>query len=356
MSFVLWNFVNLMDAEGGWFLKLVALLVLAGVFTKLLRGAFFRLHQQFVRSNRVWQSTFVAALDRPLICYIWFLVLLYSANLVTDRLISEYYFSEARLLLRVLAVLAVSWFLLRWKSNLLLVLTEKNRSQERAMSTGRMLAFGKLVGAFIIVITILLLMEVTGQNVNTLIAFGGISGLALAIASQDIVGNFFGGLMIYVTSPFGVGDTIQLPSSNIDGKVEDIGWYQTCLRAGDKKAIYIPNSLFSKAYVVNSSRMTHRKLDEKIFLDNEDLFKAQSIIKDLQTLLAKHAGVDTEEKIIVYIESVGIYSTDIVISALCDYTGDAEFYKLRDDFFVEVATVIKNHGAKLAKPLEIIRQ
>jgi MscS family membrane protein len=55
----------------------------------------------------------------------------------------------------------------------------------------------------------------TGSSLNTLIAFGGISGLALAFASQEVIASFFGGLMTYITQPFVIGDWIILPEKNI---------------------------------------------------------------------------------------------------------------------------------------------
>ncbi|MDB6081020.1 MAG: hypothetical protein JWO53_292 [Chlamydiia bacterium] len=351
VSFILWNFVNLIDAEGGWFVWLITTLVATFFLTSLLKRALHKLHQKFQESHQVWKDTFVTAIQRPVIFYIWFAVLTHLVNLISDQLISDKFLEEIKLIFSLLAVLTVSWFLVRWKTNLLNVLVEKQKTHEIAIDTGRVLAFGKLATAAITVVTILLLMEVTGQNFKTLVAFGGISGLALAIASQEIIGNFFGGFMIYVNRPFGVGDFITLPSSHLEGHVEDIGWYQTCLRGTDKKPVYIPNALFSKAYVVNGSRMTHRKLCERVSLRHEDLFKVPEITQEILTYLENHPGIDSTEKVMVNMVSVGPYSVDIQISALSDFTSERKFYKLRDEIFLMCGKIIKKHGARLSAPM-----
>ena len=347
-AFILWNLVNLIDAEGGWLIKLVGTLVAAALVTHFLKLALDKLHLQFKEKNRVWQDTFVRALCHPIRYYIWFVVIAHSVNLVSDRLISEHFSGEIKLLFSILAVLAVSWFLLRWKKNLLEVFIEKQKTHEIAIDTGRLLGFGKLATAFILVMTALLLMEVSGQSFQTLLAFGGISGLALAIASQDIIGNFFGGLMVYITRPFTVSDFIRLPSSNLEGHVEEIGWYQTRLRNSDKRPVYIPNALFSKAFVINDSRKTHRRLCETVAVRHADLFLVPKIIREVRLFLESNLGIDKQEKIIINIAEVSPYSVNIVIIALSVYTEEGEFLLLRDELFLKTGQIIDKVGAKIA--------
>jgi len=348
MQFILWNFVNLIDAEGGWLVQLVITLTCVAIITHLLKIVLHRLHKKFEETHQVWKDTFVRAIYRPVSYYIWLVTLTHSVNLISDQLLSRHFLDEAKMALSVLAVLTVSWFLLAWKKNLLEVLVAKQKAHEIQMDTGRIVGFGKLATMFTLVVTGLLLMEVTGQSFKTLIAFGGISGLALAIASQEIIANFFGGLMIYITQPFTVQDYILLPSSNLEGYVEDIGWYQTCLRPYDKKPVYVPNSFFSKAHVINSSRMTHRRLNEKISVRHEDLAVVPKILDELEEYLSNHAGIDKEEKILASIENVGPYSVDIVISAMTVTTDEREFSKIKDSLFVKTGQVIDKNGAKIA--------
>ena len=119
-----------------------------------------------------------------------------------------------------------------------------------------MQALSKLFTAVIGSIILILLNDFTGISLTTLLAFGGVGGLALAFASQEIVSNFFGGFMIHMTRPFLIGELVSMPSLAIEGAVEEIGWYQTLIRPSSKTAVYIPNSLFTKALLINKTRIT----------------------------------------------------------------------------------------------------
>ena len=350
MTFFLWNFVNLMDAEANWILKLSGILLGIIVFNHYLTVIIFKLHRKFQETHQVWKDTFVRALHQPIKYYTWCAVLAHCGDLVSDRFLSEQFFEEIKLIFSVLAVLMIAWFFLRWKKNLLEVLIEKQKLHEIQTDIGRIAGFNKLATAGIVILTILLLMEVTGQSFKTLIAFGGISGLALAIASQEIIGNFFGGFMIYVTRPFSAGDHIFLPSSNLEGDVQDIGWYQTCILGEDKRPIYIPNALFSKAYVINASRMTHRRIYDTISMRHDDLFVVPKIITELEAYFLQHPKIDSSEKGSINISRVGPYAIDILIAALSTITNEQEFLKLRDEIFLKVGEIIMRYGAKFAMP------
>ena len=50
---------------------------------------------------------------------------------------------------------------------------------------------------------------VTGFNVGTLIAGLGIGGVAVALATQNILGDLFASLSIVIDKPFAVGDFIE---------------------------------------------------------------------------------------------------------------------------------------------------
>ena len=114
-TFILWNLVNLLDAEGGWLIRLIGTLFAAALLTHFIKLALKKLRHHFKERNKIWQDTFVRALCTPLRYYIWCAVLAHSVNLISDRLISEHFIQELKLLFSILIVLAISWFFLRWK-------------------------------------------------------------------------------------------------------------------------------------------------------------------------------------------------------------------------------------------------
>lgn len=80
----------------------------------------------------------------------------------------------------------------------------------------------------------------------TVLAFLASAGIAIGFASQDILKNIFGGIMILFDRPFQVGDKIEV--GNYYGEVTEIGLRCTRIVTKDDSMVSIPN-----AEVVNSS-------------------------------------------------------------------------------------------------------
>jgi len=101
-----------------------------------------------------------------------------------------------------------------------------------------------VVGSFVLI--------ATAVAPNRLLAASAISGLVLGLALQDTLGNLFAGLAIQVEKPFGVGDWIK--AGDYEGRVAEVTWRATKMRAKSGKFVVIPNSLVSKDIVVNYSK------------------------------------------------------------------------------------------------------
>ncbi len=340
-----------MDGEASWFFSFLFTLTIAAVTTHAWRWLCTSLQNKFLEKNELIKNAAIQASLFPLICYIWFITAVQCLDLISDHFFSESLSGDLKYVFSISAVLVVGWFLLRLNHNIRLVLLERSKRGEIALDPGKVYGIGKLASVIIVILVVILLMDVTGVSVNTLIAFGGISGLAIAFASQEIIANFFGGIMIHINQPFQLGDLISLPNASIEGAVEDIGWYETVLRSKDKQPIYIPNALFSKAYVVNSHRRTHRRVNENISVRHKDLAQVPAIVNVLREYLEKHKLVDKSQNIMVYIDKVAPTSVDLTISCLSTTTSEPLFLQFRDEVLIKAAQIIKEHDAEIAIPV-----
>jgi MscS family membrane protein len=109
--------------------------------------------------------------------------------------------------------------------------------------------------AFAIVVAVLLTLQNLGLNITSLITSLGIGGLALALAAQDTLSNFFGAVVILVDKPFRIGDTVRIDPH--EGTVETIGFRSTRVRTADGHLVTIPNKTVGNAIVTNISRRPH---------------------------------------------------------------------------------------------------
>ena len=96
---------------------------------------------------------------------------------------------------------------------------------------------------------VLLILANFDINITPLLAGAGIAGIALALAAQDLIGNFFSGAVITIDKPFKIGDRIKFDT--FLGDIISIGPRSTRLKTLDNQIVTIPNSKITSNVVVN---------------------------------------------------------------------------------------------------------
>jgi len=106
-----------------------------------------------------------------------------------------------------------------------------------------------------IAIAALLISDALGFSLAPALAALGVGSLAVALALQDTLSNFFSGLYIVVDKPVRPGDFIRI-DPGYEGYVESIGWRSTHLRTLSNNLVVVPNATLSKAIITNYSLPT----------------------------------------------------------------------------------------------------
>ncbi|MDX2130805.1 MAG: mechanosensitive ion channel family protein [Planctomycetota bacterium] len=104
----------------------------------------------------------------------------------------------------------------------------------------------------------LLALDNLGVNVTALVAGLGIGGLAVALATQSILGDVFGSLSITFDKPFEVGDFIIVGQQM--GTVEEIGIKTTRVRALSGEQLIFTNTDLLSSRIQNYKRMRERRV------------------------------------------------------------------------------------------------
>ena len=124
---------------------------------------------------------------------------------------------------------------------------------------------------------------ISGQPLTGILAGLGIGSLAIALAAQDSLKNFFGSLMILLDKPFHPGERIVLKGET--GVVEDVGLRSTFIRTMDGHLVTIPNGVAANEVIRNITRrpFIRRILNVTITYDTppEKVKEALQIIKDI---------------------------------------------------------------------------
>jgi small-conductance mechanosensitive channel len=117
---------------------------------------------------------------------------------------------------------------------------------------------GLLLKFMFIVAVVLFALNNLGFNVSTFITGLGVGGIAIALATQNILGDLFSSLSIVMDKPFIVGDFINL--GEWQGTVEYIGLKTTRIRSISGEQIIISNSDLLASKIRNHKRMSERRV------------------------------------------------------------------------------------------------
>src|SRR6185503_21069669 len=107
-----------------------------------------------------------------------------------------------------------------------------------------------LIRVFIFTCGALVLLRIYNVNITPVLTALGVGGLAVALALQDTLANFFAGIHILIEEPIELGAFIRL-STGEEGIVTDIGWRTTRVRNGANNIVVIPNTKITSGILIN---------------------------------------------------------------------------------------------------------
>lgn len=226
----------------------------------------------------------------------------------------------------VLLIVAITWLLYRAVTAANSVLA---RLAKRTESTADDVAVTLLTGLariLLVVGALIAIADVLGMPYQTVLAGVGVSGLALAIASRDLLANLFGSVIIASDRPFTRGDFVSV--GNIMGTVEQVGLRSTRLRPVDDTSVTIPNSTIATDRVVNLSKRRKIRVLETIHVSHDASVEAILALRERLRgeLLADPMVAD--ENVRVGLATISLYAVEMEISfyiSTADY--DAFLYE-----------------------------
>ncbi len=107
-------------------------------------------------------------------------------------------------------------------------------------------------------VLVLVALDNVGINISALVTGLGVTGIAVALAVQNVLGDVLASLSIVLDKPFEVGDAIAVDA--FEGTVEHIGLKTTRVRALDGEQIVFANAELLKARIRNLQRRTERRV------------------------------------------------------------------------------------------------
>lgn len=107
-----------------------------------------------------------------------------------------------------------------------------------------------LVRGVVLLVGAAAILNQLGVSIGPILAGLGVGGLAVALALQDTLGNFFAGVHILLEKPFAIGHFIRIDGGEA-GWVQDIGWRTTRILTLAEHTVVVPNSQIAGSKIVN---------------------------------------------------------------------------------------------------------
>ncbi len=154
-------------------------------------------------------------------------------------------------LLTTLGLVVATLLVSRWVR----VLVAHRLLARTPISLGLRYAIGRVLGYVVLVFGLLASLQPLGLNPTSFAVFSGAVGIGVGFGLQDIIKNFFAGLILLFERPISVGDSIKL--GDVIGDVVEIHARATVVRTNDDILHIVPNSRFITEVVVNRSKLSH---------------------------------------------------------------------------------------------------
>ena len=345
--------------ELGWGIE-VFLVVTATLMARFIAMYVLEiLGRRLEKTENVWDDAVFEAAKAPLSWLILIMGLLLAIQ-ISDAYLGIDLFSASNLesMRQLTFIVLIMFFFVKFISlaeTKFLERVEADPAPEEArLDSTTLHALAKLLRLSVVISAALIALPTVGIEITALLAFGGVGGLAVGFAAQDLLSNFFGGLMIYLDRPFAIGDWIRSPDRDIEGTVESIGWRLTIVRTFDKRPLYVPNAIFNTLAVENPSRMSNRRIYETIGIRYQDANKMGAIVGDVKTMLLAHSEIDTEQTLIVNLNSYAPSSLDFFIYTFTRTTDWIRFHEIKQDVMLKVIDIVHSHEADFAFPTTTI--
>jgi MscS family membrane protein len=154
--------------------------------------------------------------------------------------------------------------------------------------------------------------SLSGSQPAQVVAPLAVGGLAIGLAAQDTVKNFFGAVMLIIDKPFTLGDFVNVGTHS--GTVESLGLRSTRLRTPDGHLVSVPNGDLANRAIQNVTmrRYIRQVITIGVTYDTTSA-KLEEALEILKQLLVEHEGFDPAFPPRVHFEKMADWSLNLQV-------------------------------------------
>jgi MscS family membrane protein len=252
-------------------------------------------------------------------------------------------------ILTLLAFMAIGWIVMRVLEILSRRLHVTGDVRQQALYSSVLPLALRVAKIVIFVIALVATLSTWGFNTSTIWAGLGVGSLAVALAAQKTLENFFGGVSVIGDRPVLVGDFCRV--GDMVGTIEDIGLRSTRIRTLDRTIVTVPNSQFSTMTLENFAKRDkmwfHPTFNLRLDATREQI---SQVMDSFTEILKDHPDVEIGG---VPLRFTGIanYSFTIEIFAYVLTADGDRFLPIQSELYLKLLDAVERAGTGLAVPV-----
>ena len=285
------NVTKLLHEHLDGLIWLAITLIVALAVGRLLRMLFRRLASRLESRGKRVRAIAVRSLDRGVVFLAFSVGMLVG---LTTLAAGSPYEQEATALSNLLLVLALAYTLYRLVDVVEVWLGGIATKTESRLDDMMIPLVRTTLRVAIVVVALLTATEMLVQRpISAIVAGLGVGGIAIGLAAQDTIKNFFGSIMLFSDRPFEMGDRVVIDGH--DGPVETVGFRSTRIRTLEGHLVTVPNGELANKTILNIGKRPNirRVMNLGITYDTPPE-KVERAIEILREILDHHEGMNPE--------------------------------------------------------------
>ncbi|MCY3918219.1 MAG: mechanosensitive ion channel family protein [Chloroflexi bacterium] len=191
-----------------------------------------------------------------------------------------------------------------------------------------------------------------GVNVAALFAGVGLLGLGVALAAQDTVKNFFGGVTVFADKPFQIGDWIVV--GGVEGTVEEVGLRSTRVRTFYNSIVTVPNYTFTDTNVDNMGARRWRRYSTTLGLSYSTTpEQMQAFVEGLRAIIRANPSMRTDFYIVEFKE-FGPSTLDVMLYCFIDAPNWNDEMRVRHVLNLDIVRLAERLRVEFAFPTQTL--
>ncbi len=324
-------------------------IVSTGLIIAIVFFFIFRRIQQNLKANNQSQLAAVIKDFEKMVIISSIFISIYMALLSIEVIRSS--LSQFNQVFTILLIALISYTLEKSKRHLLewysIKINYNNSPQIKTLKTliPTVQWFSTLV---IISLSLLICLDIIGISIAPLIAGLGIGGLAVALALQGTLSNFFAGVNVLTDGNIQVGDYIEL-ADGYGGYVSTIGWRSTRIRTLSDNTVTIPNGRLADTIVTNYNHPTD---EMSVFIKMgvgyfENLDNVENVVIEVATqVIETTEGAVSQHAPTVWYEEFG--DDNVNIYAVMRAKGYIDSWRVKHSFIKAISTRFRTENIEIS--------